>query len=171
MEKQKSKKRSAVAKRSGEAREVVWRAAEHENREKDVSWYWILGTVAAVLIIIALWQRNFFFIIFLLIATPMMFFFGKRKPRILEIFVNDEGVSLGKGIFHPYVGLHGYHILESEGTLDQIVFKKKGNFNPFFRVLVDSDTRARVEEVLRDHLKAIDYEPTFLDIVTEWVGF
>ncbi len=152
-------------------REVAWRAAEHEYHEKDVSWYWVLGTVAAILILIAVWQRNFFFIVFLFIATPMMFFFGKRKPRILALSVNDEGVGVGKGVFYPYAELQGYRVLENEGSLDQIVFRKKGNFNPFFRLLIDSGTRARAEEILRDHLKVIDYEPTFLDIVSEWMGF
>ena len=160
MEKQKLKKR-----------EVVWRAAEHEYREKDVSWYWGIGTVAVILILIAIWQRNFFFIIFLFIATPMMFFFGKRKPRVLTLSINDEGVGLGKGVFYEYAGLAGYHVLENEDVLDQIVFKKKGNFNPFFRVLVDAGTRARAEEILREHLPRIDYEPSFLDIVSEWIGF
>ncbi|MDP3725326.1 MAG: hypothetical protein Q8R20_02560 [Nanoarchaeota archaeon] len=160
-----------MEKTKGKKREVVWRAAEHEYREKDVSWYWVVGTIATVFILIAVWQRNFFFLIFLLIATPMMFFFGKRKPRVLTLSVNDEGVGLGKGMFYEYGGLEGYHVLENEDVLDQIVFKKKGTFNPFFRVLVDSETRARAEEILRDHLNTIDYEPTFLDIMSEWMGF
>ena len=152
-------------------RKVSWRAAEHEYVEKDVSWHWLVGTLTVILMLVALWQKNFFFFIFLVIATPMIFFFGKRKPRVITFTVREDLVQVGDRHLLHYSDLEGYAVLEREGFLDVIILKKKTHFNPYVRILVDSETREKAEDILADHLDEVDYEQSFLDIVSEWMGF
>ena len=159
MEKQESKKR-----------EVTWRAAEHEYVPKDVSWYWLIGTIAAVLILLALWQKNFFFFIFLLIATPMLFFFGRRRPSVLTFTVTEKGIGIGRGAFYKYADLEGFHVREREGGLDEIILKKRTAIHPYLKVPIDAATRREVERVFEKELKRVRYEESFLDIVAEWFG-
>jgi len=165
------KRRSKKKRENKEERKVSWRAAEHEYVEKGISWYWLVGTVAVILMLIALWQKNFFFFIFLAIATPMIFFFGKRKPRVLSFVVDETMVKVGERTIFHYRDLEGYHIFRREGYLDEIILKKKTHVNPYVRIPVDSNTREEAEEILSDHLDEVDYEQSFLDIISEWAGF
>ena len=151
-------------------KEISWRAAEHEYVEKDVSWYWIVGTIATVFILLALWQKNFFFFIFLAIATPMLFFFGRRKPNILTFTVTEKGIGVGKGTFYEYADLEGFHVREREGGLDEIVLKRRTTIHPYLKIPVDTATRRGVEQMFEKELKRTRYEESFLDIVAEWFG-
>ncbi|OGD25036.1 hypothetical protein A3A21_00515 [Candidatus Jorgensenbacteria bacterium RIFCSPLOWO2_01_FULL_45_25b] len=150
---------------------LEWRAAEFEYVHKDVSFYWIAGTIIVVLMLFSLWQKNFFFFIFLAIAGPTMFFFSKRKPKIFQFTVNDRGVGIEGHAFYEYKDLEGFALIRREGYLDILMIKRKVTVNPFVRILVDSEMGDKVRDALATKLKKINYELSLLDIVSEWFGF
>lgn len=152
-------------------REIEWRAAEFQYVPKGIGWYWLVGGCAAVLILFALYQKNFFFGIFIVLAGTMVIFFGGRKPRVFNFRIGEEGIDISGKVSYDYERLDGFAILEKPGRLDEIVLKKKTAVNPYVRIPIDDQTMIRAREILKDKLPEIEYQETFLEIVSDWFGF
>lgn len=152
-------------------KEITWRAAEYEYVKKDAAWYWMVITLVVVLALIAMWQKNFFFFVFLVLSGIVVLFFGRRRPRILTFRVGDEGVGIGRRIFHRYDRLDGFCLRDRPHGLDEIILKKKTLVSPYVRVPLDAALARKVEKVLGDNLSKIEYEESLMDVFAEWLGF
>jgi hypothetical protein len=155
----------------GEEKEITWRAAEYEYVEKGAEWYWVVGTLGAILAMIALWQRNFFFFVFVVVAGTMLVVFGRRRPRVLDFTVGEKGVGVGSGSLLPYDQLEWFAVHEREGRMHEIVFKKKTTVNPIVRLPADVTTVRHAARVLEERLPREQYEASLLDTLSELLGF
>lgn len=151
--------------------EVSWRVAEFEHREKEASWYWIVGTIGAVLAMLALWQKNFFFFIFILFAEVMVLTGARKKPKIVEFRITEKGVGIGGAIFYPFSELEWFDIKNRPGRLDLIIMKRKTAINPLVHMLADTDTAKEVERFLTGKLTRFDYDESLVSILMDWFGF
>ena len=165
-----TKKQVAVETPKG-PEELSWRAAEYDFYEKDLNWYLLVGVFSLLLVIIALWQRDFFFAIFILLASAMVIISGGRRPRVMEFRLTADGCHLGENVFYPYDALENFSLEERPGRLDAMVLKKRTSFNPYLRILLDSQTAAKAREFLEGKLPEVEREETFIDIFTHFLGF
>jgi len=150
--------------------EISWRAAEYDFVPKDVSWYWLVGGVAAALFLIALWQGNFFFAIFVVLAGAVMIFFGRRRPQIFDFKINEEEVIIGK-LRYKFDFFEGFALRKRPGRLDEIVLKKKKAFNPFLKIPIDSILAQDARVLLLSKLPEIEYSDSLVDIFFDWIKF
>ncbi len=151
--------------------EISWRAAEYDYYEKDLNWYLLIGAFALLLIVVALWQKDFFFAIFILLSSAMVIVLGRRRPEVLDFRLTEAGCHLGEKLFYPYDALENFSVAERPGRLDEMVLKRKTSFNPYVRVLLDSQMAAKARGFLKEKLPEVEREETFMDIFTHLLGF
>lgn len=152
-------------------KEVSWRAAEYEYHEKDPVWYlWVVG-IAIVLIFISLWQNNFFFLVFIVIAGTMVIFMGKKKPRVVEFKVDNEGIRIDKNIVYEYDDIEWFALRSTPGSLNEIIIKKESALNPIMRMRADSKITPEVIEILKKHVEEKEYDESLIDSVSEMLRF
>lgn len=149
--------------------EISWSAAEHEYVEKDARWYLTIGGFSLLLIIVALWQANYFFAVFVAIAGVVLANFGKRRPKVFEFRVTEEGVGVGEK-FVTFERLESFTLRERRGSLDELIVKQKTYVNPYLRIPVDGTTATRVRALLATKLPEEDYEVSLLDLFADWLG-
>lgn len=152
-------------------KEVSWRAAEYEFKEKGPAWYLIIGFIAAVFIVLAFVGKNFFFAVFILVASITLMFFGGVRPQVFNFRVGEEGIEIGERKTYRYEDLGGFAIFERPGRLDELILKKKTNINPYVKIPVDSKTAKRAKEILMDHLPEIEYRESLIDIFSDLLRF
>jgi len=150
--------------------EVSWRAAEYGHFEKGGMWYLSVGGAALVLFIIAIWQKNFFFGIFIVLAAIMVIALGNKKPDVLDFKLTGEGCHIGKE-FYSYDRIENFSLRSRLNRLDEIIFRKKSTFNPFIRVLVDSQTAEKARVFLVQKLTEVEDQTSLLDVLIDFLGF
>jgi len=152
-------------------KEISWRAAEYEFKEKGPAWYSAIGFVAAVIIVLAFVGGNFFFAVFVLVASITLMFFGGVKPQVFNFRVNEEGVEVGERKTHHYEDLEGFAVFERPNRLDELILKKKTNINPYVKIPVDSKAAREAKEILGAHLPEIEYQESLIDIFSDLLRF
>jgi len=156
-------------KKSKEA--ISWRAAEYQYIQKDIGWDFLVGIVSFLLVILALLRGNFFFAVFIIIAAVTVMFFAKRRPQIFDFEISEKGVAIGGNIFYDYGRLEGFTVRERPERLNEIVLKKKAALNPYLKIPADSKIAKEAEKFLKERLPEIEYQDSFIEAVSEWLGF
>lgn len=163
------KKKEDIKKEVPPPHELSWSAAEHEHTGKDITWYLMIGGLALLLLVIAVWQGNYFFAIFVVLAAIMLVNFGRRRPKVFEFRVTEEGVGIGDK-FTPFGQLESFMLRERSDALDELIVKQKTYVNPYLRIPVDRTTGARARTLLVTKLPEEEYQESLLDVFTDWLG-
>jgi len=150
---------------------ISWRAAEFRYVQKGPLWYFVVSLVILFLVIFALVQKNFFFAFFIVVAGAIVFYLSNRRPRVFDFEVNEEGIKIGKATFYRYDEIEGFSIYERPQQLNDLVIKRKVTINPYLRIPIDDKHSKQVEDFLNDKLKQISYQPSFIDLLADWLGF
>lgn len=150
---------------------ISWRAAEFKYFEKGILWYASVILAAVLLVIFALWQDNFFFAIFIVLASVVLIFLGRKRPKVVEFRITDNGISAGKDIDYDYEQLEGFTVREYEGRLNEIVVKADTTINPFVKMPVDSQILPKVTEKLKKHIPEKEYEEAIVDTFADLFRF
>ena len=154
-----------------EIREICWRAAEFDYKDKDVSWFWITGLAMTILAMIALWQKNFFFFVFLVLAGIMVLIFGKKRPRVFDFKIDEKGVHVGDMNFYPFKDLVGFDINVRPGRLDEVVFRRHSYMDAILKLPADSKTAEKAGSFLLGKVKKFKYEETLVELIADLLGF
>lgn len=153
-----------------ERKEHLWRAAEHEHREKESGWYLTIGFVALIFFVLALIQKNFLFAIFILMATGLLFSFARRRPVIYEFKVDKNGVWIDKKIY-PYEKLIAFSVRDRVNQLHELVIHQRGTAKPHIHIPIDVITLRSVRPYLAEYLPEIEHEETAGSIFADFIGF
>ena len=151
--------------------EISWRAAERDHRERGWLWYAILGGGALFLFTLAMLQRNFFFGVFVILAAGVVFAAGSGKPKVLDFKINEHGVTVDNRIVYAFEKLDAFCFKNRLGRLDELILKKKAAVNPFVRIPIDSKTAEKAAAFLKKHIPEFEHQDSFMDIVSDWLGF
>lgn len=160
-----------INKKTSRQKEISWRAAEYEYFHKDVLWYFVVAIIGLALVVVALWQKNFLFAIFVIVATVLLVALGKKKPRVVEFKINDDGVGIGKSVFYNYENIEGFDVKSYPEHLDELVLKRKSPIHPFVRIPIDSKHLKKAKEILSEHLEEKKYEDSIIDNLSDTFGF
>lgn len=150
---------------------ISWKAAEFHFIEKDALWHTGIVLAGVLLLIFAYATHNLFFGIFVVIATILVMEFGRRRPRILEYGVTNNGLTIEKKLYLPYEKIESFRIHKRQNRLDELVFKKHSKVNPFLYVPVDEKTALMAQEFLLRYLPEDEHDESFVEIIAEWIGF
>lgn len=154
-----------------QSKEIIWQAPEYKYQHKDVSWYWISVIGVAILLLVAIWQKNLLFGVFVIIAEIMILFWAKRFPKILQFKIDKKGVHIGKLKSYDYENLIGFHIVEDDDELSELVLKTKNRLHLYIKILLLNDDIPKIKKALQEHLEEIEYEESLIDHLGNIIGF
>lgn len=152
-------------------KEIIWRAAEYKHFKKSPLWYLVVALVSGLLTLLALLQNNFFFAIFVILAGIMLVFLGKKRPKVVEFRITNNGIEIGNDIAYDYNELEGYTVREYPDRLNEIIIKKDSAINPFIKMPVDSQILPKATSKIEEYIPQKDYEESIIDTFSDILGF
>ncbi len=132
---------------------VSWTASEFIAHEKGLSWYAILGVVAAIMMILAyLMTRDKTSVGMILVVLVVFAIFSARKPRTLPYRVDNSGIHVGEKSY-------GYELFKSfaviqEGGVHSIMMMPMKRFMPPLSIYMDPADEHKIVDVLAVYLPA-----------------
>ncbi len=151
--------------------EIRWEAAEYEFIPKSTGWHAGIGVMTLALVGIALWQQNFFFAIFILIAGIMVIILGNRHPEVIGFVLNEDGIHIGEAAFYPFEKLEGFSIRERPHRSDELILRRKIAVNQLVHISIEPEMISKLRAFLEQHLPEEEHEPSFLESLTDILGF
>jgi hypothetical protein len=81
--------------------EVVyeWELQEYEQPERSARWYWVMGSVAAALLVYAVVSADYLFGLFVALLAIIMFLRTTQAPAAVPFAMTTTGIVLGKKYF------------------------------------------------------------------------
>lgn len=115
-----------------------WQAPEYEWVERGSDWYWVLGTLAVVIIGLSVYFKNYLLAILILLGSTLLIAFSKRKPTDHELAISPEGFFVD-GYTYQFSQFQGFTIAEPPANQNypRITFYKQGSPTPFLTFLID----------------------------------
>jgi hypothetical protein len=151
--------------------EFSWHAPEFKYHYKDSSWYWTSGIVAGILFLISLFQKNYLLAIFLVLAEFTVLIWAKRLPKTIEFKINEKGVNFGHYKFYPYEDLAGFHIKHDNEEIGELVLKTHSKITPFVKIHIFLKDSSDIRDILKKYLDEVEYEESFMDSISDLLGF
>ena len=152
-------------------KEITWQAPEFRYHDKDVSWFWLSVIAAGIIFLIALWQKNLLFGIFIILAETMVLFWAKEFPKNIQFKLDKRGVHIGKIKSYLYEDISGFHIIEENDRMAELVLKTKTKLHPYVKILLVNEDVPDIKEFLKNHLEEIEYEESLSDGISRLIGF
>lgn len=152
-------------------KEITWSAPEFRYYDKDISWYWLSIIGAGVIFLTALWQRNLLFGIFVILAEGLIVFWGREFPREVRFRIDKRGLSIDESKTYLYENLGGFHIIEDNDGIGELILKTKSKLHPYLKILVAAEMIKEIKEFLKNHLEEIEYEESLSDGISRMIGF
>lgn len=152
-------------------KEIIWYAPEFRYRDKDISWYWLTIIGAGIIFLLSLWQKNLLFAIFIFIGEGMIIFWAKEFPKNIRFRIDKRGIEIGKIKTYLYEDFDGFHLLEENEGLAELVLKTKSKLHPYVKILISPEDAPEIGSFLKNHLKEIEYEESLSDGISRMIGF
>ena len=155
-----------------ESKEITWEGPEFEYRPKDISWYWISIIVAVICIGFAAWQKNFLFGLFVLVAEILILTWGNQEPKMFNFRLTEKGLFVGDKKFYPYQDMEAFSCHGKDGSdLENIVFKFNKHLRRPLRITFLKKSSEEIQSLLAKNVKEINYEPSLIDSIEEFIRF
>ena len=152
-------------------KEFAWKAPEFKYYYKEASWYWTSAIIALALFIIALYQQNVLLAIFVVLAEFTMVVLAKRLPKTIEFRVDKNGVRCGRMAFYSYDDLTGFHIKKDNEEAGELILKTNSKINPIIKINIFINDQEVIRSILKNFLNEVEYEESFLDSLSDKLGF
>lgn len=154
------------------SKKIEWQAYDHIKVEKSSDWFWIVGIVAAGIIILCFFFNNLLLGLLVLIGTFVVFISANNPPKIVNYQINRKGVAVGE-MLYTYATLESFYVIDEDGfDRDRIILKSKKTMMPLIIIpLGENGHPDEVREYLLEYLNEEEmFEPTLQKIVTH-LGF
>lgn len=150
---------------------LTWSAPEFIYYEKRTGWNIGVAVAAAILILLGLWQRNFLLAVFIAIGGLLVIHWGGRKPETLTYTLSEKGLDIQGKKFYPMEGFTGFAIVDIADDTAELVLKTKRSINTYLKIIISPEDRTEMEDFLKDHVEAMEYEETFTEAITRFLRF
>ncbi len=144
---------------------LTWKVYEYAHREKDKDWYWIVGISAFTIAVIALLLSNYLFVLIILLSTFSIMLFASRPPMILDVILNQKGITIHKHHF-PFRYLECFHIEETENG-NTLLLKSKKFFTPLISISLDGVDTEEVRKIFSKEVEEKFLEESAIQRVLE----
>ena len=149
---------------------IAWEAPEYDHSSKSNEWYWIMGAIAAILIIIGVWMQNFLFIIVIFLAGFSMALFSARKPNMIRFAVTTRGLQIDKRIF-PYESLESFWVHYNPPHQKEIGIISKKLFMPRMVVPTGDTDPNKIREHLVKFVAEEPHTESIAESLSRFIGF
>ena len=154
-----------------ESIEYIWNSPEFEFKEKTKRWYWIVGVVAAVLIILAVIFQNYLFGFLILVGGFLMFSLATKEPLILPIEVSQHGIKIHDDMY-SYAEISAFWIGENKNQEPILLFATNRRIAPIISVNIESHINImQLREYLMEFTEELEIREPLTDKIIDRIGF
>ena len=151
------------------AKTITWTAPEYEHRERRPDWFWALGVIAVSASIAAIIFKNYLFAIFIILGTALLIFFSVRKPNIMEIEINEEGIQV-EDTFYPHETIGSFWIDQSRENHKLLILSDRF-FMPVITIPLENVSEEDIIDLLDNYLPLEELHEPFAHKFMEYLGF
>jgi len=149
--------------------EIHWTGPEYIHREKGTEWYSAVAIVSLGIIVSAILLENYIFAVFVLFATFTLVLFASKKPRTIEVKINDQGILCDK-YFYPFSVIESFWV-EENVVHQKLILKSKKILMPYISLPIPQDKTPETREFLRNYLTEQELHEPILHRLMETIGF
>ena len=147
---------------------IVWRTQEYEYVPKSREWYWVVGIVAAGVILASFILGNVLFGILIAIAAFTVMLFGARPPQVVEVEMTAQGIKLNSEL-HTFKSLDSFWV--SREAAPCIIFKSKKALSPYLIVPLEYVNPDNTREFILKYLPEEEHRIPFAELLSRRLGF
>ena len=148
-------------------KEIIWKGVSFSYKSKGFSWFFFVSLFFFLIFLFALWQNNFLFALFIVLAGIMTIVLAKKKPKLLEFKLNDQGITIGDKTY-LFKDLEGFYINEEKKP--ELFLKRKIPFLNF-KIPIRNKDLSEIKEFLKQRLPEEKIEDSLIDIFIKKIGF
>jgi hypothetical protein len=152
---------------------IAWEAPEYEYVEKTKDWFWVVGSIGALVSIGSFWMGNWSFATLVVLATIVMIYLAIRKPNIIQVqfHTGKQTITVDKTVHH-LKDFQAFTISEYSGNL---LLQSNNKFAPLKVIPLPQDAPStKIIDTLEDDLEFTRdeslHEP-MLEIILHRLGF
>ncbi len=154
-----------------------WQTYEYEHVHRTPDWYWALWIISISLAVSAVLFANLLLALFIIIAAYTATIVSKRKPELIEIIINKNGVKIANTLY-PYQVLETFWIDENEGDNSsaqngeaKLIMKSKKMLMPLIIISVQDVNLDWLRNFLGDYLEEVEHRESIFQKFLEYLGF
>lgn len=129
---------------------IEWMAPEYIHTEKTSDWYWIVGIISITIALTSIILNNIIFAVLILVSGFTLSLFSSRKPDLVEMEINNQGIHTGKRFYH-YENISSFNI-ENNDNFPRIILKTKSYISPAIKILIHREEAEEINQFLQKHL-------------------
>lgn len=149
---------------------VSWEAPEYTYIPKTKDWYWLIGIIAAGLVILSVMLNNFLFSIFIIIAAITVMVTGRRKPKITSFEISSRGISIGNKLY-PYDYLKSFWIHYDPPRKKELSLESKKTFMTYITLPLGSTDPNIIRERIVRFLPEKEHNESLIENISHYLGF
>lgn len=92
-----------------QTQKIRWRAPEYDHQEKAADWYWAVGIITLALAATATIFGDLLLGILILLASFILMIYAARRPRMVNVVVDENGVTIGE-YHYPFSTLAAFYV-------------------------------------------------------------
>jgi len=146
---------------------ISWQGPEYFYREKSGDWYWAVGIISASIAVAAILIENYIFAIFIALASFTLILFSSKKPKMVEIGINKDGIFFEK-YFYPFDSIESFWV---NTDLKKIIIKTKKFLMPLIVLPLEETDPEMIREVLGSYLNEEELNEPLFQKILEFLGF
>lgn len=148
---------------------IQWKAFEYNHREKSSDWFWAVGIIAFSAAAAAIIFHNTIFAIFIVLSAFTLSMYAARKPSLINIELNNQGVIVDKYLF-PYKNIEKFWVSERQSG-NVLIIKSLKKALPFTTISTEQVDPEEIREYLSRHAKEEEMAEPFVQTMMEYLGF
>ncbi|MEK7607923.1 MAG: hypothetical protein AAB484_03335 [Patescibacteria group bacterium] len=147
-----------------------WQAPEYHYTKKTSDWYWTTGIISVALVVTAIIFGNVLFGVVIAIGVFTLTMFASRKPDIVTVEINDEGIIVDKTLY-PYQTIESFFIDENHHHGPRLIIKSKKVIVPLIAMPLATENLNDLRSFLTTHLKEEVFEQGIIQTLFDRLGF
>ena len=149
---------------------MKWSAPEYIQHDKDLSWYFLVIIIVAIIVVISLWQRNFLFAVFSVVAAFTLIAWARRQPNTIHFELDNNGLKI-ENSFYPKEGFTKFAIKNIDNQWSKLLLKKKHKVAFDLVIPVPTEEIDSVRGQCLNSWTETEYHESLVDELAEWLRF
>ena len=149
---------------------IEWQASEYEHKERSSDWFWAVGIIAFAIAIVSIIFGNIIFGVLVLIRAFSLAIFANRPPNILDVTVDERGITRDK-VQYPYSSLESFWI-DIEHPHKKIILRSNKMLMPLIIIPISDEVDIdNLHDKLSLFLKEEFHSLPLIERLLEYLGF
>lgn len=149
---------------------ISWKALEYKRKEKSTDWYWAVILISLAMVITSVILRDVLFAILIVISTVILISFSIMAPKIVDISMNQKGVTVGKEMY-PFATLESFWVDSMDAENQKVLLKSKKIVMPLIAIPLEEHHHLDIREFLLKYLPEEEMHEPLAQKIMEKLGF